>query len=77
MRLSEIQNKDVVDISTGQRIGNVIDIDVNYENGNIIKIIIYDKKSFINIFKSDNEISISWEQIKKIGEDVILIGKNN
>ena len=77
MRLSEIQNKDVVDISTGQRIGNVIDIDVNYENGNIIKIIIYDKKSFINIFKSDNEISISWEQIKKIGEDVILICKNN
>lgn len=77
MRLSEIQNKDVVDISTGQRIGNVIDIDVNYENGNIIKIIIYDKKSFINIFKSDNEISISWEQIKKIGEDVILISKNN
>ena len=28
---------------------------------------------FSNIFSSKNDVEIKWEQIKKIGEDVILV----
>lgn len=75
MRLSDLQNKDVVDIATGDRIGNVIDVQISRETGNIIKIIIYDKKGFFNMIRGE-EISISWSQIKKIGSDVILVSRN-
>lgn len=75
MRLSDLQNKDVVDISSGNRIGNVIDVEISSNTGNVMKIIVYDKKGLFNMLRSD-EISISWNQIKKIGSDVILVTKN-
>lgn len=75
MRLSDLQNKDVVDISSGDRIGNVIDVEISSDTGNIMKIIVYDKKGLFNMLRSD-EISISWNQIKKIGSDVILVVQN-
>lgn len=75
MRLSDLQNKDVVDIATGDRIGNVIDVQISSDTGNILKIIIYDKKGFLNMMRGD-EVSISWNQIKKIGSDVILVSRN-
>ena len=75
MRLSDLQTKDVVDISSGNRIGNVIDVEISSNTGNVMKIIVYDKKGLFNMLRSD-EISISWDQIKKIGTDVILVTKN-
>ena len=43
MRLSDLQNKDVVDISSGDKVGNVIDAEISNQ-GTIMKIIINDKK---------------------------------
>ena len=37
MRLSDLQNKDVVDVATGKRIGNVIDAEIEEETGSMIK----------------------------------------
>lgn len=76
MRLSDLQNKDVVDIKTGEKIGNVIDIDISYETGKILKMIIYDNRGFIKMLRREEELSILWEQIKKIGTDVILVSRN-
>lgn len=75
MRLSDLQNKDVVDMENGNRLGNVIDAEISCDTGNILKLIIYDKKGIFNVLKRE-ELSIKWHQIKKIGSDVILIDKN-
>ncbi len=74
MRLSDLQNKDVVDIASGDRIGNVIDAEISNQ-GTIMRIIINDKKGFFNMIRSD-EVSIPWAQIRKIGSDVILVSRN-
>ncbi len=71
MRLSEIQHKDVINLVTGMKIGNIIDIKVNSENGKIESLILERKK--FTIFSSQDEIEIYWNQINKIGEDVILV----
>lgn len=76
MRLSDLQNKDVVDILTGEKIGNVIDVEISNDTGNILKMIIYDKKGIINMIKGGEELFITWSQIKKIGTDVILVSRN-
>ncbi len=76
MRLSDLQNKDVVDILTGERIGNVIDVEIEGTTGNILKMIIYEKKGFINMLRGGEEVMITWPQIKKIGTDVILVSRN-
>lgn len=72
MRLTDLQKKDIVNINDGKKIGNIIDININKDG--LMDEIIIEKSSFIISFLSNkNEISIKWDQIKKIGEDVILV----
>ncbi len=73
MRLSDLQNKDVVDVSTGVKLGSITDIEISNE-GKIEKIYIYGKKGFWNLSKEEE--TILWQQITKIGSDVILVTKN-
>ena len=75
MRLSDLQKKDNVNVNDGKRIGSIIDIHINLEG--VMDEIIIEKSTFlISLFSSKNEISIKLDQIKKIGEDVILVDIN-
>ena len=50
------------------------DIDIN-DNGSINYLIIEEGRSLFNINK-ESDIKVSWEDITKVGEDVILVKKN-
>ena len=71
MRLSDLQDKDVVDLKSGVKIGNIIDIKINYD-GNVTSLVL-EKKKYSRLFSNSDEIEISFDKIVKIGEDVILI----
>ena len=75
MRLSELQNKDVINIIDGKKVGNIIDIDIE-SNGKMNSLIVEKSKFFVSMFSNKNELEIKWDQIEKIGEDVILITIN-
>ena len=68
MRLSELQNKNLVNVSNGKNIGNIIDVNIDYQSGNIKSFII--ESTFLN---KDNDMEVKWNDIQKIGEDVILV----
>ena len=72
MRLSDLQNKDVVNVLDGKKIGNIIDISIDKE-GVTTGIIVEKHKFLVSMFTNNNEIEIKWKQIEKIGEDVILV----
>lgn len=72
MRLSDLQNKDIVNVNNGSKIGVIIDVVINESNGEMVALIVQ-KSKFINIFNSNNEFEVKWNQIKKIGDDVILV----
>ena len=65
MRLSDLQNKDVVDVVSGEKIGNVVDAEISKETGNILKVSVYDRRGFIGMIRGKEEVLISWQQIKK------------
>lgn len=71
MRLSELQDKDIINVKDGKKIGNIIDIVINLE-GNLQSIIVEQTKG-MRVFNSKEDIEIAWKQIEKIGEDVILV----
>lgn len=73
VKISEFQLKDVINIADGKKLGNVTDIDINLKTGRIEAIIIEGSGRFFNFLGRDNEIIISWKNILKIGEDVILV----
>ena len=73
MRLSELQLKEIINISNGKRIGIIVDVIVA-TNGNIEKLVLEEKRG--RKF-SKEEYEISWNQIVKIGDDIILIDTRN
>ena len=73
MKLSELQKKDIINIKDGRRVGRIVDANVDINSGYMIDFVI-EKNSFVkNIFYNNNEFKIKFSQIKKLGEDVILI----
>lgn len=70
VRLSELQKKDIIDIDTGQKIGNIIDAII--DNGTIDSLVV-DKNNRFNIFSVRDEVNVKYSNIQKIGEDVIIV----
>ena len=72
MKLSDLQNKTIINLVDGKELGKIIDVNVG-SDGKIETIVVEKHKFIISFFSSKNEINIYWNQIEKIGEDVILV----
>lgn len=72
MRLSDLQNKTVINVLDGKNVGNIIDLEIN-NDGSAVGLIVEKYKFLISSFSNKKEILIKWDQIEKIGEDVILV----
>lgn len=73
MRLSDLQNKDIVNVIDGKNIGNIIDVKIDEVSGSIVSFVIEPNKNFFKFFNRGVDTEISWKSITKIGEDVILV----
>lgn len=73
MRLSDLQNKDIVNVNDGKNIGSIIDVRIDEESGNIVSFVIEPNKNFFKFFNRGADTEINWKSITKIGEDVILV----
>ncbi len=67
---SDLCEKEVINLCDGKRLGYICDIDIDIECGKIIRIALPAKNGF---FPSKNKIFIRWDNIERIGEDIILV----
>ena len=73
LRISDLQNKKIININSGKSIGNIMDIEV-LDSGKIESLIIEQGKNIFSLNR-ESEIRLYWNDIVKIGEDVILVQK--
>lgn len=69
----DFKHKEVININDGKRLGFVQDVCADLESGKITSIIVPGNNKFMGVFSGGNEIVINWENIKCIGDDVILV----
>ena len=69
----DFKHKEVISINNGKRLGFVQDVTADFSTGNIKEIIVPGNNKFFNILSSESDISIPWNYIKVIGEDLILV----
>ncbi len=74
MLMSDLQQKDIINVLNGSRIGKIVDIEVN-DSGVITNLIVGEIK-MMKRFSAGGETKISFSQIKRIGTDVILVELN-
>ena len=73
MRLSEIGNKEIIDLSTGSRHGQLWDSELLFDpqTGEIKAILISDFKASKQM-RLEEYTQLPWQSILKIGEDMII-----
>lgn len=69
----DFKHKEVININDGKRLGFVQDVCADLNTGTITSIIVPGNNKFMGMFSNGNEIVIEWQNIKCIGEDVILV----
>lgn len=69
----DFRQKEVIEINTGKIIGFVVDIDAEFDIGSIKNIIVAQTSGILKSITGKNNITIPWDKIKLIGEDVILV----
>ncbi len=74
MRISDLQTKRIISISSGKNIGNIIDAEID-ENGKVSSFIVEQNKNLFSLNRESDK-KIFWDNISKIGEDVILVQKD-
>lgn len=69
----DFKQKEVININEGTILGFVVDVQADFENGEINSIIVAKTGKIFANFLGKNNITIPWSKIKKIGTDVILV----
>lgn len=69
----DFKHKEVINIKNGKRLGHVLDVNADLKTGTITSIIVPGNTKLFNLFASNNDIVIPWENITCIGEDIILV----
>ncbi len=72
-RISELQYKEVVDITDGTRYGFIDDVELDCTGGSIRSIIIAGKARWFGLLGRDADTVFPWSAIKRIGSDIILV----
>ncbi|MBQ6164379.1 MAG: YlmC/YmxH family sporulation protein [Clostridia bacterium] len=71
--ITELCEKNVVEIGTGDLLGRIGDIEFDTETGAITCLVIFSRQKMLGFGKSEGDIRFSWKDISVIGEDTILI----
>ena len=71
----DFKHKEVINIVDCRRLGFVQDVNANLETGIITSIVVPGNNRLFNVFSS-NDIVIPWQNIKCIGDDIILVEIN-
>ena len=74
MSLSELQDKDVVNVRDGRVLGRVMDLTFCAQDRRVQAIVVPAHTGLLQLLRGEkNGIVIPWQRIECIGDDVILV----
>lgn len=76
MTFSDLREKEVINIRDCRRLGKVVDMEFDHCSGCICKIMVGDCGKLFFLFKTEEELTIPYKDIKQIGPDIILVDIN-
>ena len=72
-KTSDFRQKEVINIYDGKRLGFVCDVDIDIQTGKLNAIIIPGRAKFLGFLGTVEDYVIPWNNIKTVGEDIILV----
>jgi YlmC/YmxH family sporulation protein len=71
-KTSDLKMKDVINVLDGKRLGTVTDIELNAETGELLAIVIPQKRGGFHFCGRSEDVIIPWSHITKIGDCILV-----
>lgn len=72
-KISDLQERQIVNIADGKCLGNIKDIELNLTRGVIQALVLPGQGGLKGILQNQGELRIPWQKVVRIGVDVVLI----
>lgn len=76
VKTTDLREKEVINVKDGTRIGFISDLEVNLDKGIIEAIVLPGPGRILGLFGKNQDYVIKWQNIVRIGSDVILVDLN-
>lgn len=73
MRAVELKQREVINITTAERIGFISDVEMDFENGCVESVIVPQRVGFYGLFGKKQDVVVPWEKIVSVGRDLVLV----
>ena len=73
MRIEELRDREVINISTGRRLGYVSDADIDIASGRVLALVVPGPYKFFGLFGRGEDVVLPWDCIVRIGDDILLV----
>jgi len=74
-RITDMHNKEVINIRDGMRLGCVDDVEVDTCTACMVAIILHGRPRIFGLAGRDEDMVIPWRDIEVIGEETILVSR--
>ena len=72
-KISQLQCKEVICVTSGQRLGFIEDVEVEIPEGRVQALIVPGPCRLLGLGPSRHDYCIPWNCIQKIGPDIVLV----
>lgn len=72
-RITDLHNKEVINVCDGTRLGCVDDVEVDTATCQVVAIVICGRQKAFGLLGREEDIVIGWQDIQVIGEDTVLV----
>ena len=73
MLITQLKEKEVINCKDGKRLGYVADLEIDIATGKVCKLFVPGPGKFCGCLGKASEYVIGWNQIIRIGSDIILV----
>ena len=71
--VTDLRDKKVINSKNACVLGNVCDVEVDCQSGQVTALIIYGKSRCLGLMGRDEDCKIKWKDVEVIGEETILV----
>lgn len=72
-RITDMHNKEVINVCNGHRLGCVDDVEVDTCTAQLVAIVIHGRSKCMGLMGREDDIIIGWKEIEVIGDETILV----
>ena len=73
VKFTDLQCREVICVSTGQRLGFISDIQIQVPEGTVCAVVVPCPAKLFGLSGRREDYIIPWDCIKKIGPDIVLV----